>query len=302
MNDVYRDLRDRHLLLPAVVLLVALIAVPVLLRKPAEEPVVAPAVATADTSAVTSAVLVDDSVPVREYKKRLSQLKSKNPFAVNIEVESSGSGAGGGAGGDEGGDTGATVSPTPTDVTGAEATSPSAPPTDPTDTSTDVSTGAPADTSSPDTSDDSTDTTEPEIRFLAGRVDITMGPLGKAREYDNVKYLTFLPDDAKPLATFVGLTESGAGKEAVFAISSLVEVGDGDGSCSPHKPDPCQFLTLKAGEQRYLKYDGKAYRLKVRDTHLVSIQDPREQNSEGDDSATDSTTDGGDDKPGGQTP
>ena len=73
-----------------------------------------------------------------------------------------------------------------------------------------------------------------------------MGPLGKASEYDNVKYLTFLPDDAAPIAAFVGLTDSGAGESAVFAISSLVEVGEGDGSCAPHKPAPCQFLTLEA--------------------------------------------------------
>ncbi len=297
VDDIYRDLRDRHLLLPAVALLVALVAVPLLLKKPAEDAPVPAVVPSVDSSAVTSAVLVDDSVDVRDYEKRLAALKSKNPFEANITVEPSGGGGGGDdaatpdtGGAPTGGDT---TAPTTPDTTGSVPTG--------TDTGTDVSTGAPT-----DTVDDTDTTDEPEtvteIRFLAGRVDITMGPLHKARQYDNVKYLTFLPDDATPIATFVGLTESGAGKEAVFAISSLVEVGEGGGSCSPHKPAPCQFLTLKAGEQRNLKYDGKTYRLKVRDTHVVEVKDPREQNSEGDDSATDGTTDGGDDTPGGQSP
>ena len=101
LNDVYRDLRDRHLLLPAVALLVALIAVPLVLRKPAEEPAVAPppVAASADTTAVTSAVLVDNSVSVRDYEKRLAKLKSKNPFEQHFGVDQSDS-AGGNGGGD----------------------------------------------------------------------------------------------------------------------------------------------------------------------------------------------------------
>ncbi len=196
LTDVYRDLRDRHLLIPAVALLIALIAVPVLLRKPAD-PVPPPPVATAptgDASAVTSAVLVDDSVDVRDYRKRLAKLKSKNPFEQRFGVDQSGSGDG--SGGDE-----ATTTDTGTELPAATGDAGTATaPTD-TSTSTDVSSGSPIDTSttptdSTDTTDTDTETTKPEIRFLAGRVDITMGPLGKAREYDNVKYLTFLPDDA----------------------------------------------------------------------------------------------------------
>jgi hypothetical protein len=273
LNDLYRDLRDRHLLLPALALIIALIAVPVLLKKPVEPapPVPAAAAPSASATAVTSAVLVDDTVDVRNYQKRLAKLKSKNPFAINIKVEQSGSGGSGGGGGGS----------TSTDTT-ASTTAPSGSPTTP-PTSTDVSTGTPTDTTTPPTSGDSTDTpTQPEIRFFAGRVDVTMGPIGKGRDYDNVKYLTFLPDDATPIAAFVGLTGSGRSESAVFAISSLAEVGDGDGTCAPHKPDPCQFLTLKPGESRYIKYDGKTYRLKVRDTQVVAIKDPRQADAGGD--------------------
>jgi hypothetical protein len=285
LTDVYRDLRDRHLLIPAVALLIALVAVPILLRKPAEEVPPAPVAAApaGDASAVTSAVLVDDSVDVRDYRKRLAKLKAKNPFEQRFGVDQSGSGDGGS---DEAAttDTGTELPAAPGDVGGTTA-----PPAD-TPTSTDISSGSPVAPSAPTdtTGDDTTDTetTEPEIRFYAGRVDVTVGPIGKGKDIDNVKYLTFLPDDSRPIAAFVGLTGTGASESAVFAITSLAEVGEGDGTCAPHKPDPCQFLTLKPGESRYIKYNGKPYRLQVRDTHLVRIKDPREQASEGDDSVT----------------
>ncbi len=276
LNDLYRDLRDRHLLLPVAALIAALIAVPVLLAKPTE-PAPAPTTVptTAGTSAATAAVLVDDSVPVREYKKRLAKLKSKNPFAVNIKVETpGGSGSGNGGGGSAG--------TTSTDTTSTDTTSSppagSSTPSGGGSTSTDVSSGTPT-TTTPDTTTP-TQPTQPEIRFFAGRVDVTIGPIGKGKDIDNVKYLTFLPDDAAPIAAFVGLTGSGRSESAVFALTSQSAVLDGDGTCAPHKPDPCQFLTLKPGEQRYIRYADKTYRLKVRDTHIVEIKDPTDASNQ----------------------
>ena len=134
--------------------------------------------------------------------------------------------------------------------------------------------------------------TQPEIRFFAGRVDVTVGPLGKGKEMDNVKYLTFLPDDSAPIAAFVGLTGSGRSESAVFAITSQAAVLDGDGTCAPHKPEPCQFLTLKPGEQRYIRYNDKTYRLKVRDTHVVEVKDPTAASNHGDNSVTDGNGNG----------
>ena len=290
LNDVYRDLRDRNLLLPVVVLLIALVAVPV-------PPVAAP---SGDASAVTSAVLVDDTVDVRNYRKRLAKLKSKNPFEGNFGVRVPASGSGGDGGGGEITDTGSSIpdaepspapptptptgssptgsSPTGSSPTGSSPSVPSSP--SPESTSTDISGGSPSG-SAGDTTDTDTETQQPQIRFYAGRVDVTVGPIGKGKDMDNVKYLTFLPDDSAPIAAFVGLTGSGASESAVFAITSLAEVGDGEGTCAPHQPDPCQFLTLKPGESRYIKYNGKSFRLAVRDTHIVPVKDPREQSAEG---------------------
>ena len=72
------------------------------------------------------------------------------------------------------------------------------------------------------------------------------------------------------------------GDRAIFSVSSEVDMGKGDGSCAPKKPDPCQFLTLKIGDERYMKYglEGKSYRLKLLDTEVVRIPDPRESDGE----------------------
>ncbi len=283
LNDIYRDLRDRHLLVPAVALIVALIAVPVLLRKPAEvvPPAAVPAVSS-NSSAVTSAVLVDDTVDVRDYRKRLAKLKSKNPFEQHFGVDQGVSGNGGGSG-DQATttDTGTELPAAPDDTGAAPAPAPTAPAD--TSPSPDVSGGAPTDTGSPgDTAAEPDDTkpVQPEVRFYAGRVDVTVGPIGKGKDIDNVKYLTFLPDDDAPIAAFIGLTGRGEGEGAVFALTSLAEVGKGDGRCAQQKPAPCQFLTLKPGESRYIKYEGKTYRLNVRATDIVRVPDPRGQSAD----------------------
>jgi hypothetical protein len=274
-NDLYRDLRDRRLLLPSLALILALIAVPVLLLKPAEPaPAPPPVAATNDASEVTSAVLVDSSVDVRNYRKRLAKLKSKNPFTQHFGVAHSPNVAdNGGLSADN------TAAPPVANPNGTSSTPPPAPSGG--STSTSVSSGSPTppatttpDTTTPDTGSGGSGDTQapPQIRFVAGRVDVTVGPLGEGKDIDNVKYLTFLPNDKDPIAAFVGLTTSGENARAVFALSSLAEVSGGDGICAPHKPAPCQFLTLKPGEERFIKYNDKTYRLKVRSTSVVNIK------------------------------
>jgi hypothetical protein len=295
LNDIYRDMRDKRLLLPALALIVALIAIPVMLRKPAEPaPAVPPVVAVSGSSEITSAVLVDSSVDVRNYRKRLAKLKSKNPFTQHFGVANSPNVAdNGGLSADN------TAAPPVANPNGT----PSTPPTSGGgSTSTSVSSGSPTtttpDTTPPVANPDGTPS-PPEIRFVAGRVDVTVGPIGKGKDIDNVKYLTFLPDDQDPIAAFVGLTTSGEKARAVFALSSLAEVGDGDGTCAPHKPAPCQFLTLKPGEQRYIKYNDKTYRLKVRETHVVNIKHPADAAHHSDDSSDGGNGNGSDSGNGG---
>ena len=83
IKNLFRDLRDRHLLLPVLALIVALVAVPKLLAKdadPVPPPPAAPSAASDSGDELSSAVLADTAVSVRDYRKRLEDLKSKNPF------------------------------------------------------------------------------------------------------------------------------------------------------------------------------------------------------------------------------
>ena len=110
LNDVYRDLRDRHLLLPAIALVVALIAVPVLLKSKDEPaPQAAVVVDRGSDSELTAAVLADNSVSVRNYKKRLAALKSTNPFKPAFQGGDSSSGGDGSGGGSSASTSGTTA-------------------------------------------------------------------------------------------------------------------------------------------------------------------------------------------------
>jgi hypothetical protein len=267
LNDLYRDLRDRRMLYPVIALIVAIIAVPMLLGGSDVPPAPpAPVVTSDDGTAVESAVLVGEP-GIRNYTERLAALKSKNPFEQKFQLPEAADSAGAEIvdGGTAATDSGAT--PVAAGDPAASSSSTDTAPATPTDPSTST---APVDT----------EPAPPEIRFYAGRVDVAIGPLGKGKTYEDVRYLNFLPDDKAPLVAFIGLAEGG--DRAIFSVSSEVDMGKGDGSCAPKKPDPCQFLTMKIGDERYMKYglEGEPYRLKLLDTEVVRIPDPRESDGE----------------------
>jgi hypothetical protein len=147
-----------------------------------------------------------------------------------------------------------------------------------TSVSTETTGGAGSSTQVDETTVDETTVEEPkpEIRFYAGRVDVTVGQLGNAKRVRDVRYLDFLPGDKSPVVAFIGLREGA--ERAVFSVSSDVAETSGEGSCAPKKPSPCQFLTLKIGEQHKFKFaDGRTYRLRLLNTHVVRVPDPRNE-------------------------
>ena len=275
LNDLYSDMRDRRLLVPALALLVALVAVPLLLSgssEPAAVPPVASAVDAEDAAAVQSAVLVEE-VGVRNYRKRLASLREKNPFAQKFALPSGGGGSGGGGGGG-GGSTTETSTSTSATISGSGSSTT----VTETSASTETTPGGGSTTVDDTTVDETTVEQEPEIRFFAGRVDVTVGQLGNTKKLEDVRRLDFLPNDKAPVVAFVGLREGG--DRALFSVSSDVAETKGDGSCAPKKPAPCQFLTMAVGDERRFKFaDGRTYRLKLLATHLVRIPDPRRSES-----------------------
>src|SRR4051794_7713512 len=82
LGNVYRDLRDRHLLLPAIALVVGMLAVPILLKSHAtgNGAVASPDAKAHGAASEASPAVVSQELGVTNYKKRLDRLQSKNPF------------------------------------------------------------------------------------------------------------------------------------------------------------------------------------------------------------------------------
>ncbi len=250
LSDVYRDLRDRHLLLPAIALVVALLAVPMLLKTTSEPTVTPPApTADGDAAATVPAVLAASGVSVRDYRQRLEDLKSKNPFKQQFTdnpadelASTSGTDSAGSAALDSG--SSATASDS--------VLSPGAP------TNQDPS-GQPSDRD-----------VQVVQQLYTRRIDVAVGIQGDLNNRKNVKPMTILPGNATPVLAFLGTDE--AGKRAAFVVSSDVTSVGGDGACVP-SPN-CLYITLEKGESATLDYapDGQTYELRLQAIRNVKIK------------------------------
>jgi hypothetical protein len=251
LEDLYRDMRDRRLLLPALALIVAIVTVPVLLRDP-KEPAPAPSAyqPPAGAEAVAPAVLAEQPVGVRDYRKRLDELKSKNPFADSFSVGDGGTGGG------------ELVEPPATPATSTPTTG----------TPSDAGSTTPTTDVSPTTTDGSTaDGSGSEIVVLAPRVDVHAGKFGEPKDIEGVEIGDLLPDRRKaPVAMLLGVSDDL--EFADFLVSDDVTKTNGDGSCRPRAND-CEFLRLAAGEKRTFIYEpnGRKYVIKVTDIREVIV-------------------------------
>jgi hypothetical protein len=269
LGDVYRDLRDRHLLLPAVALLVALVAVPLLLSKSAEpSPPPAGAVAGGGAEPTSPAVLTED-VSVRDYRRRLDRMASKNPFKQQFRnVARSGQLEGVSSSASLGGTTSGTANlGGGSSLSGSTASATTSPPSSPTPSGSTSGSGG----SSPTGSGSSGQQREPETRVFTYRIDVKVGEAGAVERRDDVRRLVPLPGAGAPVITFLGVDETG--KRALFAVSPDVTAVDTDGRCAP-SPATCQYLILRAGENASLDYsvDGKTYRLWLLNIHASRVK------------------------------
>ena len=298
LSDLYRDLSDRHLLLPLIGLLVAIVAVPMLLSSSGSTdsslPMTAPDAGAGDATALDAAVIVSDP-GIRNYRERLSALQAKSPFEAGAGSSPSGGNEGtatttipgDGADSDSGAatastgsssspsaSTGSTSSGSVSIDTGSDAGSDTTPP--PTGT---PDTGTP-DTNAPDTN---TDETKPQTRFFASRIDVNVGPVGKMKEIEGVKALEFLPDQKAPVVAYLGLVDD---THALFSVNPGVAEAQGEGDCAPSR-NACMYVSLKIGEEHRFVYGdedkAKIYRLKLLDMHVVRVPDPRDSKNDGDD-------------------
>ena len=284
LNDVYRDLRDRHLLLPAIALVVALIAVPVLLKSKDEPaPQAAVVVDRGSDSELTAAVLADNSVSVRNYKKRLAALKSTNPFKPAFQGGDSSSGGDGSGGGSSastsgttaaaGGGTGTIDYPTETGTPDDLSINDGTQNTTVDDSTTAGETGGNGNGGNGNGGNGnggnqpSSQDVEVVNHLVTRRVDVMIGLQANPKLHENVKPMTILPDAEAPVVAYLGTDEKG--KRAAFVVAKGATLAGGTAACVP-APENCLYITLQKGETATLDFgtDGQTY-----DLRLLQIRD-----------------------------
>lgn len=277
--DLWQDLREKKLWPLALVLLIAIVALPVVLLKPAEKTDAVPTAAAAQVPPLaqsSAAVALED--PARVSASRLDAFAKKDPFkphgaqpksaeqsaqsvagstakATATTVGSGSSGTGSSGGGSTGTTTG-TPAP-PVAPTGGGTT------TTPTGTNKGKSKGN--DTGSGDQTHDN--------QLFTYAIGLRFGAPNKAKPFKNVQRLDLIPSSANPIAAFLGVSASGT--TAVFLIQAGYEV-QGEGQCRP-SIGRCSFLYLRNDAKHdaaQLKApDGTTYGLRLTDISQVAVKD-----------------------------
>lgn len=270
--DLYGDLKDRKLLPIVALLAVAIVAVPIALSVSSSPPETTEApvaeIVPADAPEAQAAVLAENP-GLRNYRQRLDELKSKNPFEQQYAASELADAAASAVTPDAGAVSGTAPAGDATSAPGSESTG-----------SVAGSTGGSVDSTTIDTTVDETtdsvniDVTPSQPQFYTYRLDLSYGVDGDVKKHKNVKTLDIL----NPVGAFLGASENG--DRAYFTLSSDVVGVDGEGKCAPSATD-CEFLGLKQGESRSLIYQPATapapttYRLAVDKIRLVKVKKPQ---------------------------
>ncbi len=266
LSDLFYDLKERRLLPLVAVLGVAIVAVPIVLSKSADESpaagLSAEGLAALSPSADGHGIIVAQATPgLRDYKRRLSDLQATDPFKQHFTappaspaetspsseiVESSGE-----AGGAE--------------VTGVEVTS------------TEVSGGGSANPSGENTST----VVRTETKFASYEIDARIVTVAASPEGEstavvrrNLPELTMLPGRQTPAIVFMGV--SADAKKAMMLVSSDVQSVFGDALCVIGS-ETCQLLAMEPGLPETFVYggQGRTYRIEVLKIEKIVSKHPQ---------------------------
>lgn len=263
LTDLWSDLREKRLWPVAALLLVGLIAVPVVLSKPTEEPPAvtasAPEAPSPDVAKGLAALTVaeDDA----GEGSTLDVFDPSNPFKPPKDII---------ANSDESTDSGTGTGSTDT------GTAPSGTPAS-TDTGTGTGTGGT--TSTP------VETKTIRYRFV---IDGGLTVNGKKKQFESLRTVGLLPSEKNPLLAYIGVGKNV--DNAVFLVDdTLIPDADGDGKCKPSRAK-CAFLFLGPGEtQKFTTADGDTYKLRISQIRKVEVTDV-DKSSERRDGATGAIT------------
>jgi len=258
LESIWQDLREKRLWPVALLLLVAVVAIPVLVIKPAEEPG-AVQVAAQPKEKVPALTPISDAARAGEGSG-LSVFDKADPFLPPSAVlaasraQSTTAGPSAAAGSQAGaGLAGTSPSSESQSSSGGGGGGQSASP---------PSTGG-GGTGGGDTGGGGTTT----VKYTYV-VDATFTRDGQTRHINGMTRLDMLPSQSLPLLLFLGV-DSG-GDNAVFLVDSTLSA-TGEGHCSPSE-DNCGVLSLGPGSvERFSDRDGHSYRLEIDEIRKVRV-------------------------------
>jgi hypothetical protein len=247
-GDVLYDLRNRNLLLIVIMLVVAIVAVPLILSKSGsgnDAVSIGPGVqSSAEVPPETQPAVLAYDPGVRNFKQRLKDLSSKNPFAEQFAPAAAAADS-----------TVTSSSTTSGSTTGSTPGSVDFPGSNNT-TGESGSGGGNGGSGGGNGNKNKTQTYVYQTDVLVGEAGGTLAPANKIPQF------TFLPSPDKPVLVYLGTTSNGS--QAIFLVSRDVASVGGDGTCFP-SADDCQLLGLDPGKAADVIYrpDGKTYHLQV---------------------------------------
>lgn len=284
IQDVYFDLKERHLLPVAAVLVVALVAVPIALGQSSSspEPAEMPAIASGATAAGGSnQQLVARSTPgLRDYRKRLQGLHPKNPFKQQYTAK-------------EGEGTGS--SSTSAETGGGESSEPASKSTEATPTETSGGSGVPT-TEGESGGEGESEPNPSHLRYYSYAIDVRVSAAGSQgggqsegtsqtgskptpkspnaqppqhwTTRHNLPELTMLPSRKVPAVIYMGSTKDA--KKALMLVSSDVTSIFGDAKCVLGSKT-CELLALEPGVPEIFVYgpQGRTFKIELIKVHLV---------------------------------
>lgn len=247
LQDLYYDLKDRHLLPIVAILIVAIVAVPIVMSGSSdsdggsgESPV---AGASSSVAGAQAERLVARAAPgLRDYRRRLRHLQAKDPFEQQYKEHGSSSSSGEG----EAGSGSASSAESPAE---GEFPSSSEPGSEPS--------GEPG-----------------ELKYYSYAIDVRVSAGGtsnkgsKSTERTNLPELTMLPSRETPAIIYMGSTRDG--KKALMVVSSNVNAIFGDAKCVLGS-ETCEMIAMEPNLPETFVYggNGRSYRIELLKIHLV---------------------------------
>jgi hypothetical protein len=243
--DVYYDLKDRHLLPVAVILLVAIVAVPIAISdgSGSEEPLPAEAGASQGAATTTGALVAKATPGLRAYQRRLDGRGATDPFRSMGGGESEG----------DGGEPEAENSATGVVESGSTESS------------------APSTYIQPETGGGGAPAQDRLVHYsyaIDVRITGGKGDEKKTTVRKNLPALTMLPSRETPAIVYMGSTKDG--KKAVMTVSSDVKAVFGDARCVLGS-ETCQMLAMETGLPETFVYGGaeKTYTIELLKIELI---------------------------------